>query len=242
MRNHADIARLRVFGWNAMNHRTRIIVLYGFASAISSLAAAPSSASPPATQVSEGKPSEGIYRLPFADGTKVKVFDDFHTHRPMGRIDLFAIEGREPYRVVAAAAGRIVAIQDSYDEQQSGRAAADCHNNYVWIAHANGEWTNYSHVAHGSTTQKAKLKIGDRVEAGQYIGDEDAIGCAMLKHVHFEVAVPKAADAIDAGGFLVDNEGGKREREPRFCGVDGRVVKDAVFTAVACDAAAKNRN
>lgn len=166
--------------WNVMNHRTPIIALCGFASAMSSLTVAPSSASPPATQVSEGKPSEGIYRLPFADGTKVKVFDDFHTHRPMGRIDLFAIEGPEPYRVVAAAAGRIVAIQDSYDEQQSGRAAADCHNNYIWIAHANGEWTNYSHVAHGSATQKAKLKVGDRVEAGQYIGDEDAIGCAML--------------------------------------------------------------
>src|SRR5262245_54060942 len=79
--------------------------------------------------------SEGIYRLPFVDGTGVKVFDDFTTHRPRGRVDLFAVSGPEPHRVVAAAAGRIMAIQDSYGEQQSGRAAADCHNNYVWIAH-----------------------------------------------------------------------------------------------------------
>lgn len=215
-----------------MNHRAQLVVVCGFVFATSSLAAPP----PPAS-TQETKPSEGIYRLPFADGTKVKVFDDFRTHRPVGRMDLFAIEGREPYRVIAAAAGRIVAIQDGYDEQQSGRAAADCHNNYVWIAHANGEWTNYSHVAHGSVTQKAKLKVGDRVEAGQYIGDEDAIGCAMLKHVHFEVAAPKVGDAIDAGGFLVDNEGGKREREPRFCGIDGRVVKDAVYAAEACGSA-----
>jgi murein DD-endopeptidase MepM/ murein hydrolase activator NlpD len=199
-----------------MNRRIRYDVFCGLALALSTVAAPSRAALPPAVSAGETRPSEGLYRLPFADGTKVKVFDDFRTHRPAGRIDLFAVEGHEPYRLVAAAAGRIVSIQDGYDEQQSGRAAADCHNNYVWIAHENGEWTNYSHVAHGSVTQKAKLKVGDHVEAGQYIGDEDAIGCAMLKHVHFEVAVPKAGDAIDAGGFLVDNEGGKREREPRF--------------------------
>jgi len=137
-------------------------------------------------------PSQGVYRLPFSDGTTVKVFDDFTTHRPHGRVDLLAIGENPPYRVVAAAAGRIVAIQDSYSEQQSGRAAADCHNNYVWIAHPNGEWTNYSHLAHNSVTVGAGLKVGDHVRAGDYIGDEGAVGCAMLDHVHFEAAVPDA--------------------------------------------------
>lgn len=190
-----------------------------------------------ATLAEGGKPpaSVGLYRLPFADGTQVKVFDDFLTHRPVGRVDLYGIGGTEPYRVVAAAAGRIAAIQDGYSEQQSGRAAKDCHNNYVWIAHDDGEWTNYSHLAHGSVTGKAGLKVGDRVQAGQYLGDEDAIGCAMLKHVHFEVAIPDPADPIDSGGFLTDNTGGKRERDPRFCGVPGSFAsKDAVYSATAC--------
>ena len=179
--------------------------------------------------------SSGLYRLPFADGTVVKVFDDFNTHRPRGRVDLFAVEGTKPYRVVAAAAGRIMAIQDSYSEQQSGRAAADCHNNYVWIAHPNGEWTNYSHLVHGSVTEGAKLKVGDVVKAGDYLGEEGEVGCAMLEHVHFEVAVPDNAHPIDAGGFLTDNDGGKRERNPRFCGVAGEtVVKDATYRAVHC--------
>jgi murein DD-endopeptidase MepM/ murein hydrolase activator NlpD len=179
--------------------------------------------------------SHGTYRLPFADGTHVKVFDDFLTHRPQGRVDLYAVDGSGPYRVAAAAAGRIVAIQDGYSEQQSGRAAALCHNNYVWISHPNGEWTNYSHVAYHSVTGKAGLKVGDAVKAGQYIGDEDEIGCAMLKHVHFEVAVPDAAQPVDSGGFLTDNESGKRERNPRFCGVAGdNAVKGQTYTAVAC--------
>jgi hypothetical protein len=180
-------------------------------------------------------PSSGTYRLPFADGTTVRIFDDFFSHRPVGRVDIYAIQGHTPYRVVAAAAGRIVAIQDGYDEQQSGRAAKDCHNNYVWIAHPNGEWTNYSHVAPGSVTTKAKLAVGDSVSAGTYIGDEGAVGCAMLHHVHFEVAVPDRAHPIDDGGFLTDNDDGKRERIPRFCGVTGGVAtKGSTYVATTC--------
>jgi len=182
-----------------------------------------------------GAPSQGVYRLPFANGTAVQIFDDFASHRPVGRIDLYATNGTPPFKVVAAAAGRIVAIQDGYSEQQSGRAAKDCHNNYVWIAHPNGEWTNYSHLAHGTVTGKAGLKVGDEVKAGTYLGDEGAVGCAMLNHVHFEVVVPPKDQPLDAGGFLTDNENGKRERQPRFCGVpDETVHKGGLYKAAAC--------
>lgn len=183
----------------------------------------------------EAAPSQGIYRLPFADGTAVQVFDDFTSHRPVGRIDLYATNGTPPFKVVAAADGRIVAIQDGYSEQQSGRAAKDCHNNYVWIAHPNGEWTNYSHLAHGTVTGKAGLKVGDTVKAGTYLGDEGSVGCAMLNHVHFEVVVPPKDHPLDTGGFLTDNGNGKRERQPRFCGVaDETVRKGGLYKAVPC--------
>ena len=183
----------------------------------------------------EGPRSAVAYRLPFADGTAVKVFDDFRSHRPRGRIDLYAVDGKQPYRVVAARAGEIVAIQDGYSEQQSGRPADQCHNNYVWIAHADGEWSNYSHLAYHSVTGKAGLKVGDRVKAGAYLGDEGAVGCAMLNHVHFEVARPAEGAGIDAGGFLLDNADGKRELEPRFCGVPRQTaVKGETYAARPC--------
>jgi hypothetical protein len=190
------------------------------------LAAADTPASIPA--------SAGVYRLPYADDTHIKIFDDENTHRPVGRVDMTATGGHEPYRIVAAADGKIMAIQDSYGEQQSGRAAADCHNNYVWIAHANGEWTNYSHVRQGSVTKGAKLHVGDTVKAGTYLGDEGAVGCAMLNHLHFEVAVPDAEHPIDQGGFLLDNDHSQRERNPRFCNVTGTVIKDKSYIAKAC--------
>jgi murein DD-endopeptidase MepM/ murein hydrolase activator NlpD len=193
----------------------------------------PGSPRAPGDELFTGAPSEGLYRLPYADGTRVKVFDDFQTHRPQGRLDLFAISGKRPYAIVAAAAGRIVAIRDTFSEQQSGRAAADCRNNFVWIAHENGEWTGYSHMAQHSITGKAKLHVGDTVKAGQYLGDEAAVGCAMLEHLHFEVAAP--GPAVDEGGYLVNNDKGSCNRSPRFCGIPGEsVVKDSTYIAVPC--------
>jgi murein DD-endopeptidase MepM/ murein hydrolase activator NlpD len=179
--------------------------------------------------------SQGIYQLPYADTTMIKVFDDFATHRPHGRIDFFAIEGQRPYRIVAAATGRVMAIQDGYGAQQTGRPAAECRNNYVWIAHANGEWTIYSHLAQGSVTELAKLKVGDVVKAGAFIGSEAAVGCAMLDHLHFEVAVPQRETPIDRGSFLLGDERSARARNPQFCNVPGGVVnKDSTYRATPC--------
>lgn len=79
---------------------------------------------------------------------------------------------------------------------------------------------------------KHRPSLGDRfetviacsvVKAGTYIGDEGAVGCAMLHHVHFEVVVPASGRAIDDGGFLLDNADAKRERNPGFCGVPGNL-------------------
>lgn len=207
-----------------MSGRFFLVALCGIAA---SCATAPDPA--PTSQAGAGR-----YRIPYADGTQVRIFDSFATHRPVGRIDMFGVEGQRPYRVVAAAAGVVMAIQDGFSEQQTGRAAAECRNNYVWIAHPNGEWTNYSHLAHNSATRSAGLSVGDRVAQGAYLGDEAAVGCAQLDHLHFEVAIPAPGRPIDAGGFLTDNEGGRREREPRFCGVRGAMMKDATYRARRC--------
>ena len=51
----------------------------------------------------------------------------------------------------------------------------------------------------------------------------------MLERLHFEVAVP-GSDMIDSGGFIIDNEDGKRARNPRFRGiVGGTVTKGAAY-------------
>ncbi|MGY4395482.1 murein DD-endopeptidase MepM/ murein hydrolase activator NlpD [Sphingomonas sp. UYAg733] len=197
------------------------------------LGAVPGAASEPPVQPAQ---STGIYRIPYADGTNVSVFDDAASHRPVGAVDLVG-EPRDSrtHKIVAAAPGVVMAIRDSYGERQTGRAAALCRNNFVWLAHPNGEWTLYGHMRQGSTRGAARLKVGETVKAGRYLGDEGEVGCAMLSHLHFEVAVPAAAGPIDAQGFVNDNLDRQRTRVPRFCGIDGAGVrKGAMYTAKPC--------
>jgi hypothetical protein len=176
--------------------------------------------------------SKGVYRIPYADGTQVRIGRDHATHTPKGRYDMGG-QGGGTYRIVAAADGRIRYLEDRYDKKLDCNGpdnddpaddlpASEKKNNYVWIEHANGEWTKYSHMTRGSTTGKAKLKVGDSVKAGTYLGDEGDVGCAGGDHLHLEAAVLRATDPITAvGGYAKDNEGSKRNRIVRVCGIDG---------------------
>lgn len=165
--------------------------------------------------------SRNVYRIPFADGTVVRVTNDHLKHSPIGRIDMSGKLGKQPYRIVAAADGVIRYIVDNFSAKVT---SGPCTNNYVWIEHANGEWTKYSHMRKGSTTGAAGLKVGQFVKAGTFLGYEDQVGCASGPHLHFEVGVPRASDPIaTTGGFLKDNSGSKRNRIPRICGISGGI-------------------
>lgn len=175
--------------------------------------------------------SQGRYRLPYRTGTEVKVTRDHLTHTPETRIDMRGVNGSDPYAIVAAADGVIRYIVDTNTvtctEDGCGKF-----NNYVWIEHPNGEWTKYSHMQTGTTTGKAGLSVGNRVCAGAYLGDEDDVGFASGKHLHFEVAIP------DDPGDPIQTEGGYVKGDnliPRFCGVpDSTVVAGDTYTAEPC--------
>ncbi|HEV7892792.1 MAG TPA: peptidoglycan DD-metalloendopeptidase family protein [Pyrinomonadaceae bacterium] len=176
--------------------------------------------------------SSGVYRIPFVNSTQVHVTNDHTKHSPPGRIDMSGKGNASgEYKIVAAADGRIKYIEDSFSAQVQNdddekTPNKPCTNNYVWIEHANGEWTKYSHMQKDSSTVKAKLKVGQFVKAGTYLGDEGKVGCAGGDHLHFEVGVPRATDPIDiVGGFLKDNGESKRNRIPRICGISGGIFK-----------------
>jgi murein DD-endopeptidase MepM/ murein hydrolase activator NlpD len=167
-----------------------------------------------------GKTSDGIYRIPYGDGTHIRVSNDHRTHNPPNRLDIIGL-GAPPYRIVAAAGGVVRYIVDEFDTRQDSKTARQCNNNYVWLEHPNGEWTKYSHLRQHSARRGAKLNVGDTVPAGAYLGDEGDVGCATRSHLHFEVAVPRDRDDPIAlsGGFIKGEN-----RVPRFCGVPGEVL------------------
>ncbi|HLT45083.1 MAG TPA: peptidoglycan DD-metalloendopeptidase family protein [Luteimonas sp.] len=167
----------------------------------------------------------GLYRIPYADGTRVRIGRDHNTHTPKGRYDMGG-QGGGTYRVVAAGDGIITHIEDRYSQRLSCKdlPGSEKKNNYIWIRGIDGVSIKYSHLEQDSTTGKAGLKVGQSVTAGTYLGDQGDVGCASGPHLHIEAAVLRASDPITTvGGFVRDNAGSKRNRVMRVCGVPGGV-------------------
>lgn len=162
--------------------------------------------------------SKGLYAIPYEPGVTVHVTNDHLTHSPKNRIDMSGTSPAGPYKIVAAQSGNIKFIEDSHNVNGGCE-----NNNYVWIAHSNGEWTKYAHIAQNSATVDAGLRVGDTVTVGQFLGIESDIGCASDDHLHFEVAVPdNLRDPIDpVGGYIKGTN-----RIPRICG-----IPDNIFVA-----------
>jgi len=100
-------------------------------------------------------------------------------------------------RVVAAAAGTVLATRDGIPDQlirsQADRAEIanrECGNG-VLIDHGEGWQTQYCHMRRGSIA----VKQGDRVEPGQKLGEIGYSGDAAFPHVH--LTVRKDGKALD---------------------------------------------
>lgn len=166
--------------------------------------------------------SRNIYRVPYANSIDVHITNDHFTHSPVGRYDMSGNSNGSScsvnYPIVAAASGYVRKLQDSYDVH-----GPDCtqncsdYNNYLWIEHANGEWTKYSHMRRNSSSVSAGLSVGDFVNVGQLVGYECEIGAASGPHLHFEVRHPNNPNNVQIstlGGFMDDAD----HRIPVICG------------------------
>jgi hypothetical protein len=186
--------------------------------------------------------SEGIYRIPYADGTSVKVTRNHQTHFIDDantilecRIDMKDMSGSDS--IVAAADGWIRAIVDNFTLQLDCDTTPN-NNNYVWIEHPNGEWTKYTHMLTQSTSVTAGLNVDDYVCAGTFLGYEDDIGCASGDHLHFEVARPTDGTNVlqysFTGGYI--DQDVAENIIPVICDISGGVFEDdAFYTAGPCD-------
>lgn len=179
--------------------------------------------------------SDGLYRIPYASNSEVRVNTDVNNHSPLGCIDIVGLAGFDV--IVAAADGWIRAIRDSNTQI--------CHpsllppfnyccnefNNFVIMEHPNGEWSSYIHMATGSVP----VSVGQWVTAGTMIGIEGTIGCSTGPHLHLEITRP--SDPTDTTPWDADGTlRGKGQRlDPVICGVIGsRLVRETYYTAVSC--------
>ena len=76
------------------------------------------------------------------------------------------------------------------------------------IAHDDGSFGNYVHL----TYRGAEVAVGDRVQAGQFIGYSGNTGISSGPHLHFDVRLPLANGRMQSIPFL-------------FRGLDGEAVE-----------------
>jgi hypothetical protein len=185
--------------------------------------------------------SNNIYRSPYINGQEYRVSQDDVTHSPLGAFDLRATGADDcnSHQIVSAAAGTVRRVVEQHNTSGPGNSEF---NNYVWIEHANGEWTKYTHFKQNSVV----VTVDQVVCAGEVLGLECSIGAvspAGFRHLHFEVRRP--VDPINPpisvdGGFMDSSE---PRLLPVICDITNNYwTKDDVNTAANCSCSNANEN
>lgn len=141
---------------------------------------------PPVSAADTATPESVLYYLPLPAGSSALVTQGnggLYTHIPR-RSSEFAWDFLLPTGsvVVAAAEGTVVGVEQGFrggglSDSYASRA------NYVVLAHADGRYSLYLHVAY----RGALVTVGEHVYAGQGIGLSGATGYASGPHLHFQV-------------------------------------------------------
>ncbi|KAF1083512.1 MAG: hypothetical protein GQF41_0290 [Candidatus Rifleibacterium amylolyticum] len=95
--------------------------------------------------------------------------------------------------VIAAAAGTVAYVRTGcpqssmFSHNTALREAGAGWGNHVVLYHGNGIYTRYAHLAPGSV----KAEVGEKMVAGDVIGEMGNSGRSETRHLHFEVGYKK---------------------------------------------------
>lgn len=130
-----------------------------------------------------------VYTLPFTAGSSFKVTQGYHGDFSHNGPDEFAVDFKMPEGtpVVAAREGTVVAVKDDSNKGGASRKYEDMAN-MVTVQHADGTMAHYCHLSFRS----AKVRVGQRVKAGDLLALSGNTGFTSGPHLHF--AVFKARD------------------------------------------------
>lgn len=130
-------------------------------------------------------PQDVPYPLPF-DAKRFQV-----TQAPQGRFSHTDAENRdaidfalpEGTPVLAARAGRVMQVQGNFHENGQDPLRDRARANFIRILHEDGSMAVYAHLQANGVL----VRSGQRVEAGQRIGQSGNTGYSTAPHLHFVV-------------------------------------------------------
>lgn len=137
---------------------------------------------PAVKQLDFGPSAASAYVLPYRPGTEHLVWRSTSHFNPGNRgVGLYAIDFEMPIGtpIVAARAGRVVAIQERFADGNG----TDLHENYVMIEHADKTVARYIHLRENGV----QVRMGDKVAQGQAIAQSGNSGQTGGPHLHFDV-------------------------------------------------------
>lgn len=125
-----------------------------------------------------------IYTLPYSPGKAFRVSQGFNGEYSHFGADQYAVDWRMPLgtRVHAARSGVVVGVKND-SNIGGGDSKYDWDANYILIKHADGTLGQYVHLQKGG----AVVKVGQHVEAGDFIGLSGNTGHSTGPHLHFSV-------------------------------------------------------
>lgn len=154
-----------------------------------------------------------IYHLPFPGGVVWMVIQGIHSGRSHEGRAAFAWDFRMPTGspIAAARAGTVWMVRQDNTQNCRDLSCPEW-NNYIVVDHGDGTSAAYLH----GPKDGARVKIGQRVEQGQFLGFSDNTGQSGGPHLHFQVQYNNSAQYLSQS-FLI----GFPEVEDKQDNVDG---------------------
>lgn len=130
-----------------------------------------------------------VYALPYAPGASYKVTQGYNGSYSHTGPEQYAIDWKMPVGtpVHAARDGVVVKIKDDSDKGGPDRKFENAAN-YILVRHADGSIANYAHLQKGG----AKVVLGQKVKAGDWIALSGNSGFSTGPHLHFAVFKTKS--------------------------------------------------
>jgi murein DD-endopeptidase MepM/ murein hydrolase activator NlpD len=125
-----------------------------------------------------------VYLLPYAPGNSFLVSQGYHGSFSHTGPDEYAIDWRMPVGTPVCAARDGLVVQSKDDRNLGGpnrqfETSANC----ILIEHSDGTIGIYGHLKQNGN----RVKVGDRVKAGEFIGLSGNTGFSNGPHLHFAV-------------------------------------------------------
>ena len=134
----------------------------------------------------EGKhDNKYIYILPYQEGEQHGIGQAYggkFSHYMRGRTHAIDFDMEEGTPICAAREGVVIFVKDNSNKHGKTIQFQD-YGNYVTIYHEDGTMANYFHLK----KKGSKVKVGDKVKAGQIIALSGNTGWSSGPHLHFQV-------------------------------------------------------